>query len=143
MKCNPLLIAFSLVPALVVATTPRPASADEPTRDTVATIKAKLENEKAVLVDVREVNETNQGYVAGAVRVPLSDLQRAFAVPAGKKEITAKLPQKKVLYCYCRSGGRARMAADALQEWGYDARFLKLGFDDLVAEGFAPATPER
>jgi phage shock protein E len=105
------------------------------TKDTIATIKKNLAAKKAVLIDVREKAEWERGHLKAAILVPLSMLS--------EKEQEAKvvklLPKKKIIYCHCRSGGRARAAGDILEELGYDVRPLRHGFFDLVDSGFEEA----
>jgi phage shock protein E len=86
----------------------------------------------ALLVDVREPREWDEGHVDGAILLPLSVLR------AGKR-LGRALPSGKILYVHCRSGGRARIAAGILRKQGYDARPLKAGFDDLRRAGFTIA----
>ena len=45
------------------------------TKDSLETIDRNLTKRRAILVDCREDNETNKGYVDGAIPVPLSVLK--------------------------------------------------------------------
>ena len=47
----------------------------EHTKDSLSTVKEKIAEKKAVLVDVRDLVEWNAGHVQGAVLVPWRDLQ--------------------------------------------------------------------
>ena len=47
-----------------------------------------------------------------------------------------QLPKDKVIYCHCRAGGRALLAADILKKLGYDVRPMKEGYEDLLKAGF-------
>ncbi len=123
------MMLLLLVSALL-ATTSSLQAADH-TTDTLETVKKNLAAKKAVLLDVREKNEWEQGHLTQARLIPLSELA------AGKKSF--KLPKDKILYLHCRSGGRALPAADILREQGYDARPLRFGFKALVEKGFQPA----
>src|SRR5690606_32890463 len=51
-----------------------PFSQTPPTADTLETVQQHVAAERAVLVDVREVIEWQQGAIAGAVLLPLSEL---------------------------------------------------------------------
>jgi rhodanese-related sulfurtransferase len=105
------------------------------TKDTLETVKQHIAEEKAVLVDVRELNEWNTGHIEGAVFAPLSKLADNKEAPAVK----ANLPKGKILYFHCKSGGRCRIAADLLKKDGFDIRPLKPGYQELIEAGFEKA----
>jgi phage shock protein E len=105
------------------------------TKDTLETVKKNIADEKAVLVDVRELEEWNAGHIQGAVFAPLSKLADSKEAPAVK----AKLPKAKILYFHCKSGGRCRVAADLLKKDGLDIRPLKPGYQELIEAGFKKA----
>lgn len=66
-------------------------------------------SEKGVLVlDVREPDEWAAGHMAGAVHVPLGELD------------PATVPEGTPIVVVCRSGNRSSKAATALQESGRD-----------------------
>ena len=108
------------------------------TKDSLDQVKAAMEKKDAVLVDVREQREWDEGHIEGALLVPLSWLREESKNDTFGKRLEEKLP-KKILYIHCRSGGRARNAAGMLRKQGYDARPLKAGFDDLRQAGFSVA----
>ena len=66
---------------------------------------------QGVLIDVREQDEYEQGHVAGAILVPLSE----FA------ERAADIPDGQPLHIICRSGARSMRAAEALARSGITA----------------------
>jgi rhodanese-related sulfurtransferase len=66
---------------------------------------------QAVIVDVRENDEWNSGHIAGAIHVPLSDLQNHLA------ELSKY--QNSQLIVQCRSGARSAKAADILAKAGF------------------------
>ena len=103
-------------------------------QDPLDQVKTEMAKKEAVLVDVREKTEWDEGHIEGAVFLPLSELR-----DASKDSLSEKLPAKKILYVHCRSGGRARTASGMLKKLGYDARPLKAGYEDLKSAGFAPA----
>jgi len=114
----------------------------EHTTDSLDTIKARLEAKKAVLVDVRERKEWDQGHLKDALFLPLSDLQvwQRDGVPEDEKAKLAKtIPAGSIVYCHCAAGGRSLPGAEALKKLGYDARPLKPGYKDLVGAGFTRA----
>ncbi|GAA4843496.1 rhodanese-like domain-containing protein [Paenibacillus vulneris] len=62
------------------------------------------ENPNALLVDVREPGEVKQGFIPGAVNIPLTQLNRRWG----------EIPRDKSVYLYCRSGMRSKQAARVL-----------------------------
>ncbi|MDD1605500.1 MAG: rhodanese-like domain-containing protein [Methylococcaceae bacterium] len=66
---------------------------------------------KAVIVDVREDDEWNGGHIAGAIHIPLNQLD-------------ARLPELKqykdtTIITQCKSGGRSAKALDVLKSAGF------------------------
>lgn len=61
------------------------------------------------IMDVREPNEYKNGFIPGAVNVPLSQLSARINA----------LPKDKPLYLYCQSGMRSKQAARILAKKGY------------------------
>jgi len=89
------------------------------TRISFETAKEMLDAGVAV-ADVREENEFATGHVEGAVNLPLTLL---IDVPKEEGEAFAEelFPDKAApLMVYCRSGRRSVLAAEALQEFGYE-----------------------
>ena len=75
-------------------------------------MKRRLEaREPYVFVDVREKDETKNGFIPGAVLVPRGFLEM---------QAESKLPDKNAkLVVYCAGGVRSAFAAKSLQELGY------------------------
>ena len=115
--------------------------AAEHTKDSLSEIKAKLDKKKAVLIDVREQSEWDAQHVEGAVFLPLQEMNQRVSDPKYAAELKEKLPADKVLYCHCRAGRRALVAAEALKKLGYDVRPLKPGIQELLDAGFPQAKP--
>lgn len=109
--------------------------AAEHTIDSLDTVKKAVADNKAVLLDVREKDEWNNGHLHGAKFLALSDLRRGVK----PDELARVLPKNKVIYCHCASGKRCLQAADILKKNGYDVRPLKAGYKDLRKSGFAAA----
>ena len=109
--------------------------AAEHTKDSLETVKQRIGDNQAVLVDVRELEEWNAGHLKSALFAPLSKLADNEEAPAIKKA----LPKDKILYFHCRSGGRCRIAADLLKNDGFDIRPLKPGYEDLLKAGLEQA----
>jgi rhodanese-related sulfurtransferase len=133
-------LAYCLaIVALLAQTEARPAPASsaarhnaEFTKDTLAVVKKNVSEGKAVLVDVRSLQEWNKGHIAGSVFLPVDSL----AKKPDPKMLAQKLPQKKFLYTFCVVGMRAKTAAIKLEQQGYTVRALKPGYDDLIKAGF-------
>lgn len=111
------------------------AFAAEPTKDTLATVKKSVSEEKAVLVDVREKSEWDAGHISGAVFLPLSVLRNGITADA----LAKRLPKDQIIYTHCAVGVRSCTAADIMLKHGYDVRPLKPGYKDLIAAGFKKA----
>jgi len=122
---------FPAVPLLLFVSA-FPCGAAEHTKDSLDTVKKKLDDKKAVLVDVREENEWDAGHIRGAILLPLSKLRSGVDA----KELAKTLPKDKVIYTHCASGRRCLSAAELLKKQGYDVRPLKQGFKDLIKAGF-------
>ena len=110
-------------------------AAAEHTTDSLETVKKRVAEEKAVLVDVREEAEWKQGHIAGAKLLPLSKLEDA----TDANELKRQLPKDKILYVHCRSGVRSLKAAEILKRHGIETRPLKPGYGDLLKAGFKKA----
>lgn len=73
--------------------------------------KEIMDSRKVTLVDVRTPGEFAQGYIKGAILLPLDRL----AIDSVKK-----LPEKDAeIFVYCLSGNRSRSAASLLARAGY------------------------
>ncbi len=63
----------------------------------------------AVLVDVRELSEWQQGHIPGAMHIPLSSISRRLQ----------ELDPSQEVITICRSGHRSMSAAQILQQGGF------------------------
>ena len=70
----------------------------------------KWEKENPPLVDVREINEWENGHLDGAIHVPLSNL-------SAEKN---KLDKSQESYVMCHSGARSAKACQQLAQEGYN-----------------------
>jgi rhodanese-related sulfurtransferase len=81
------------------------------TEVTAAETIAALDGPDApVLLDIREMNETNLGRMKGAVVIPRGKLEQ---------NVEALVPRDKRVVVYCASGNRSALAVDTLQVMGY------------------------
>jgi rhodanese-related sulfurtransferase len=104
----------------------------EHTKDSLDAVKQAVAQQKAVIIDVREPDEWQEGHLAGAGLLPLSALERGVSA----QELATILPKEKIIYCYCLAGGRCAEAAAILKPLGYDVRAIKPGYPQLVKAGF-------
>jgi phage shock protein E len=128
---------LALLGALI--STPLFCLAAETTKDSLPTVKRRIEDKKAVLVDVREKSEWDKGHIEGAVFLPLSQLRGRVDA----KSIAKRLPKDRILYTHCVVGKRSLTAANILEKMGYEVRSLKPGYEELVEAGFPKADNER
>ena len=108
------------------------------TTDSLDTVKERLTSKEAVLIDVRELTEWNEGHLEDARLVPLSEMRD----PQKRINATKDLSKEEIIYCHCRSGKRVFIATHYLSREGYDVRPLKSGYKDLLSEGFEEAKLE-
>ena len=116
--------------------------------DLVAAAKTRVEEipvadaeqairEADVLVDVREADEFAAGHLAGAVHISRGMLEFKFSANP------ALQARDLNLLLYCKTSGRAALAATALHEMGYlNVRSIAGGFDAWVAAGKPVTKPE-
>jgi len=94
----------------------------------IETISNEVKYGTAMLIDVREQEEWDEGHLEIAKLVQLSKLESGTK-PEG-------IDKGKKLYLHCRSGNRVQMAKPILESMGYtDVTALDEGFEDLVSEG--------
>jgi phage shock protein E len=121
--------------AAVVLAAGSPAWAADHTKDSTADVKKAVEANKAVLIDVREVDEWREGHLKDAAHLALSAIKSG----AAKEKLKQLLPKGKIVYLHCAAGGRCLKAADLLKEAGFETRPLKPGYEALLKAGFAKA----
>jgi adenylyltransferase/sulfurtransferase len=111
-------------------------------RDHLAKVKAQIREETAqeaalrlsaetrpALIDVRERDEYEQGFIPGAVHIPRGNLET---------RIEARVPDRATpVIVYCASGVRSAYAAKTLAELGYtDVVSLAGGFSGWKQNGY-------
>ena len=93
--------------------------------------------EADVLVDVREAEEFAAGHLGGAVHISRGMLEFKFSANP------ALQPRDLKVLLYCKTSGRAALAAAALHEMGYyNVQSIAGGFDAWAAAGKPVAKPE-
>ena len=90
-----------------------------------------------VLVDVREADEFAAGHLAGAIHISRGLLEFKFSANPGLQ------PRDLKIVLYCKTSGRAALAANALQDMGYlNVQSIAGGFDAWAAAGKPVVKPE-
>jgi rhodanese-related sulfurtransferase len=84
---------------------------------------------EAVLVDVRPAMEFEHGHIAGAISIPIEEMEKHLS----------ELPRDKRIVAYCR-GAYCLFADEAvalLRQRGFDAVRLEGGWPEWVVDGRA------
>lgn len=68
--------------------------------------KIMAENEH-IIVDVRTAEEYRESHVIGSINIPYDQIQD-------------NLDKNKIIFVYCRSGARSKIAFDTLKKFGYN-----------------------
>ena len=119
-----------------------PADDSPHTKDALPTVKQRVAEEKAVLIDVREKNEWEEGHIKQARLLPLTEIGKKLDEPDYVAKLKESLPTDKPIYLHCKAGGRCVIAAKDLQKAlgkQYDLRPLKPGYEELLEAGFEKA----
>ncbi len=101
------------------------------TEITVEDLHQKLDNgDIIVLIDVRELNEFNPGYIPGAVNIPRGLLEfNILNDPFWENQFLYPPLKTDEIVLYCKKGSRGLLAADILQKFGFEnVKYLKGGF---------------
>lgn len=84
-------------------------------------------SEPAIYLDVREPNEWNLGRMPGAVHIPRGTLET---------KVEQMIPRDARIVCYCAGGNRSALAADTLQQMGYEnVESMSGGWREWVGSG--------
>ncbi len=83
-----------------------------------------INDENASLVDVRTVEEFNEGHVEGSINIPLDQ------VPNRVEEFES---MSRPLILFCRSGGRSGQAQMFLSQTGMEEVYNGGGWQDVNA----------
>ncbi|PSH03280.1 MAG: ArsR family transcriptional regulator [Acidobacteria bacterium] len=99
------------------------------------TLLERLQQRKAILIDVRPANEYAAAHIPGALQIPLEQLKKRLS----------ELPRNKEIVAYCRGPFcvLAKEAVDLLRAHGFRAARLEDGVPDWFAQGFPIATGDE
>ena len=104
----------------------------------VAITEAEQEiRDASLLIDVREADEYAAGHLPGAIHMSrgLIEFKLSSNPAMGARDLRIVL--------YCKTSGRAALAANALQDMGYlNVSSIAGGFDAWVAAGKPVAKPD-
>src|SRR5438067_10609810 len=89
---------------------------------------AKLSSGDAIVVDVRDKEEWDEGHIPGATHMSRGTIEL---------DIEEKVPDPNaMIICHCGGGGRGALATESLQKMGYkNARNMSGGFKAWKAAG--------
>lgn len=90
---------------------------DQVTMVDIDTARGWIDQDIAIIVDVREQHEYDAGHIKGAILLPLSSWD-PDALP--------EVPEGKHLLLHCRSASRCGVAAQNLIEHGYRGHINRL-----------------
>jgi rhodanese-related sulfurtransferase len=93
----------------------------------------------AVLIDIREVAETDAGTIADAVLIPRGVLEMKLSSEESLKRrfATLEMLAEQPVYLFCRSGARSVLSAVSLQQMGFKHVYsVAGGFLAWQAAGF-------
>ena len=92
---------------------------------------AKLRDEGAFILDVRELSEWTAGHIPGATLIPLGELENRLV----------EVPKDTKIVVVCRSGNRSAQGRDILLKAGYEnVTSMAGGMNDWVAAGYPSVT---
>ncbi|WOJ96469.1 rhodanese-like domain-containing protein [Congregibacter brevis] len=91
-----------------------------------------------VLIDVREGNEFRDGHIGGAMNIPRGLLEFILSTDEALQD------RSRGIVLYCKSSGRAALAAKTMQEMGYlHVSSIAGGFDAWQDSGKPVAYPPK
>jgi phage shock protein E len=91
---------------------------------------AKSQSGEAIIADVREKDEWDEGHIPGAIHMSRGTIEL---------DIEEKVPDTNaMIICHCGGGGRSALAAESLQKMGYkNVRSMGGGFKAWKAAGLS------
>jgi rhodanese-related sulfurtransferase len=131
--------SLSALAVSLIAIVSTAAAVEGNTKDSLQTVKKNVSEKKAILVDVREKSEWDEGHIEDSVFVPLSALKKGV----DKEKLAKTLPDDRILYTFCVVGKRAITGGTILEKYGYEVRALKPGYKELVRAGFKKAEEKK
>ncbi len=125
---------IALVAILSAASILQAENMPDPLPDEVSVSQAKAKWEAGALVlDVREPGEWDQGHIPRAVHIPIGQLEARLG----------ELPKQKQIIVVCRFGGRSAMGRNILKKAGFANVTSMAGGMTAWKEAGYPITPQR
>ena len=101
-----------------------------------ASARREIDENGALLIDVREPDEYRQGHLPGAVNIPRGLLEFQLSGQGALSDRNLRV------VLYCKTSGRAALAARTMQDMGYlQVQSVAGGFDLWAASGKAVVVP--
>lgn len=72
-------------------------------------LKKLMQENEYIIVDVRTSFEYDEGHIVDAVNIPYDEIDE-----------TNNLDKEKIIFVYCKSGNRSKIAYDKLKSLGYN-----------------------
>ena len=96
-----------------------------------ANIKERISLPNVLILDVREADEFALGHLPNAINIPRGLLEFKISNDASLHDVN------RPIVVYCKTSGRAALAAVTLQEMGFrNLASLSGGFDACTAENY-------
>lgn len=107
------------------------------TESNAAGVIERLQTASSLLLDVREPEEYNAGHLAGAINIPRGMLEFRISADPAMQDLT------RPIIVYCKTSGRAALAALSLESMGF-ANVVSLagGYDGWVEAGQPVTKPD-
>lgn len=87
---------------------------------------AMVDNTEVVIVDIRDVRERVRGYIPGSIHAPRGMIE--FWVDPDSPYFKPVFGQNKKYVFHCASGWRSALTVATLQDMGFEASHLRVGF---------------
>lgn len=101
-----------------------------------AEVAAGLPDARKLIIDVREPEEYRQGHLPAAINIPRGLLEFRISGEPALQDCA------RPLVVYCKTSGRAALAASVLQQMGFsDVTSIAGGYDAWAAAGLPVAQP--
>ena len=78
------------------------------TNITLENIKEIVENKEYLIIDVRTEEEYKEGHIKESINIPYDEIDENI-----------EIDKDKIIFVYCRSGNRLRIAQETLTQLGY------------------------
>lgn len=71
--------------------------------------KVLMQEKEYVIIDVRTKEEYNESHIKGAINIPYDEINK-----------DSNIEKDKVVFVYCKSGGRSKIAYNTLKSLNYE-----------------------